>query len=859
MDCHLKSSRLMFCLLVNGLTFTNVIHASSDNSDSNGRLPSKVDVEVARAPKQVQFDSSFLSGQAKRVDLTAFEHGNPVLAGTYMVDVYLNGAWQGRRNLQFKGDAQGRVDACVTLPMLIEMGVDSEAVQASMPSSSSDALSCMPLQQRISSAFGVYDSGNLRYDISIPQAFMRREARGYVSPMLWDRGIDAGFIGYSASSTASKSRIAEGQSRSNSYLGLNTGFNFAGWQFRHDSNFTWSDDKDGGSEWQGIATYAQRGLPELEGMLTIGEAFTGGGLFDSIGYRGVNLTTDDRMQPDSLRGYAPVVRGIAQTNARVEVRQNDLLIYSTTVSPGSFIIDDLYATGYGGDLDVSIIEVDGRRSEFKVPFSSVPQMLREGASRYSLTAGQVRGLQVSDEPWLLQGTYQQGVNNQVTMFSGSEMSEGYMSLLFGGALSTPIGAVSMDFTLARTDLGDYGHHTGNSVRLGYSKLLDATETNLTLAAYRYSTEGFYSLRDAVYSRDLESRGINPVGQGRQKSQLQLTLNQSLGDRFGNLYITGSKRDFYNRSGTAKQYQVGYNNALGSVNMGFSVMHTSGYGRSDNQYLLSFSTPLGGGSSPMSMQLDFGAREHGGYENARVGINGSAGENNDLSYGVALSDSQSSGSSVSGNLGYRSRYSALNATYSQTSDYQQVSVGANGSVVLHSGGVTLAPQRGDTMVLVEAPGAENALVSNSSGARVNRDGYAVVPYVSPYRLNTISLDPRGMAHDVELESTSQVVAPYAGAISHLRYETRKGNVLLIQIRNADEYGLPFGAQIKDEQGQLVGMVSQGQRLYVRSEQMQGRLLVEWGNHADQHCYVDYQVPSDADASQRGFIQLEALCR
>ncbi|MFD1384341.1 fimbria/pilus outer membrane usher protein [Rhodanobacter aciditrophus] len=262
---------------------------------------------------------------------------------------------------------------------------------------------------------------------------------------------------------------------------------------------------------------------------------------------------------------------------------------------------------------------------------------------------------------------------------------------------------------------------------------------------------------------------------------------------------------------------------------------------------------------MSMQLDFGAREHGGYENARVGINGSAGENNDLSYGVALSDSQSSGSSVSGNLGYRSRYSALNATYSHTSDYQQVSVGANGSVVLHSGGVTLAPQRGDTMVLVEAPGAENALVSNSSGARVNRDGYAVVPYVSPYRLNTISLDPRGMAHDVELESTSQVIAPYAGAISHLRYETRKGNALLIQIRNADEYGLPFGAQIKDEQGQLVGMVSQGHRLYVRSEQMQGRLLVEWGSHADQHCYVDYQVPSDADASQRGFIQLEALCR
>ena len=33
-------------------------------------------------------------------------------------------------------------------------------------------------------------------DLTIPQENMRREARGYVNPELWDRGIDAGFIGY---------------------------------------------------------------------------------------------------------------------------------------------------------------------------------------------------------------------------------------------------------------------------------------------------------------------------------------------------------------------------------------------------------------------------------------------------------------------------------------------------------------------------------------------------------------------------------------------------------------------------------------------------------------------------------------
>ena len=38
-------------------------------------------------------------------------------------------------------------------------------------------------------------------------------------------------------------------------------------------------------------------------------------------------------------------------------------------------------------------------------------------------------------------------------------------------------------------------------------------------------------------------------------------------------MTGSVRDFYDRSGTSKQYQVGYNNAWRSVNYGFSALRT----------------------------------------------------------------------------------------------------------------------------------------------------------------------------------------------------------------------------------------------------------------------------------------------
>ncbi|XLM21608.1 fimbria/pilus outer membrane usher protein, partial [Chromobacterium piscinae] len=62
----------------------------------------------------------------------------------------------------------------------------------------------------------------------------------------------------------------------------------------------------------------------------------------------------------SLQGYAPVVRGVAETNAKVSVRQNGNVIYENVVPPGEFSIDDLYNTGFSGDLEVTVTEADGR-------------------------------------------------------------------------------------------------------------------------------------------------------------------------------------------------------------------------------------------------------------------------------------------------------------------------------------------------------------------------------------------------------------------------------------------------------------------------------------------------------------------
>lgn len=94
-----------------------------------------------------------------------------------------------------------------------------------------------------------------------------------------------------------------------------------------------------------LNSYVQHPLAGIEGNLILGESNTSGQLFDSVSFTGASVASDDRMLPASRRGYAPEIRGVAQTNAKVTIRQNGKVIYETTVSPGAFVINDLIRAG----------------------------------------------------------------------------------------------------------------------------------------------------------------------------------------------------------------------------------------------------------------------------------------------------------------------------------------------------------------------------------------------------------------------------------------------------------------------------------------------------------------------------------
>ena len=111
----------------------------------------------------------------------------------------------------------------------------------------------------------------------------------------------------------------------------------------------------------------------------------------------------------------------------MKVVQNGNVIYQENVPPGAFTLDSIQPTGSAGDLWVTVKEADGREQSFSVPFSAVPNMLKQGVSQYSVLAGKVNESNTDYDPGFVQGTLQYGFNNPVTGYAGSILSDDYQA------------------------------------------------------------------------------------------------------------------------------------------------------------------------------------------------------------------------------------------------------------------------------------------------------------------------------------------------------------------------------------------------------------------------------------------------
>jgi outer membrane usher protein len=789
-------------------------------------------------------------------DLSAFNRGEQV-PGRYRVDVYLNNTFLETRDVDFISVNQ-RLAPQLTAQYWRALGVklgDFPAL-AALPD---DEMVTTP-QTYIPDASATFAFNQQRLNLSIPQASLDFRARDYVDPASWDQGMPALLLNYALNTNNNWQRTGDG-SNSNLFLRLDSGLNVGPWRLRNNSVYTHNTGKrtvidvDGrerterqtGSEWKSINTYLQRDIHALSSQLTLGETSTPGDLFDSVQFRGVQLASDDNMLPDSLRGFAPVVRGIAASNAQVIIQQNGNVIYQTSVAPGAFEIKDLYPSASSGTLDVTIREADGSETSFVQPFSSVPGMQREGRWRYSLTGGKFRSYaDDARDPTFLQGTLQYGLTNATTIYGGGITAADYQSGLLGvGQGLGTFGSLSLDVTHAKTHFSTLGEKSGQSYRAQYAKDILQSGTSFVLAGYRYSTQGFYDFQEA---NEMLSHTDNDDWNSwrrthNKRSKMQAQINQNMGD-FGSLSLTGYQQDYWNSDGAERTLMLGYNVSQAGITYGLNLSDTR-YPRSDANRRLSFNVQVPLDKWLAGSRVSYGlTTDNRNRTRHDVGFSGSALEDNRLSYSVRESyTNQGEGNGGSASLDYSGTYGRVNGGYSYSQHNQQVNAGLSGGIVAHPYGVTFSQPLGDTMALVRAPGANDARVYNQRGVTTDWRGYAVVPYVSAYRKNNVKLATETLGDDVDLDQAATTVIPTRGALVLANFKTNVGARMLATLTYQGK-PVPFGATtslIVDGKPTSSSFVGDGGDVYLSGVPAKSQLLVSWGKGRDQQCRADLQLP------------------
>ncbi|EMR7783619.1 fimbria/pilus outer membrane usher protein [Escherichia coli] len=203
------------------------------------------------------FNPRFLSNDlAESVDLSAFTKGREAPPGTYRVDIYLNDEFMTSRDITFiADDNNAELIPCLSTDLLVSLGIKKSELLDNKEHSAEkhvpDNSACTPLQDRLADASTEFDVGQQHLSLSVPQIYVGRMARGYVSPELWEEGINIsisqqlGNYGTTFFSASRQSYWNTSRSDQQISFGLNVPFGDITTSLNYSySNNIWQNDRD---------------------------------------------------------------------------------------------------------------------------------------------------------------------------------------------------------------------------------------------------------------------------------------------------------------------------------------------------------------------------------------------------------------------------------------------------------------------------------------------------------------------------------------------------------------------------------------------------------------------------------------
>lgn len=787
---------------------------------------------------EVQFNTDILDlNDRSNIDLSQFSRSGFILPGTYPMVVQVNTQPLPEQPIGFfppEDDPKGS-QACLSQDLVAQLGLKQDQIATLAWWKGGECLD-------IRSLAGMDVTGDLSTStlyVSLPQAYLEYNAPNWDPPSRWDEGVSGLLIDYNLTG---QSIQQQNQATRNDITGNGTvGFNNGPWRVRADWQGRIDDDKDAVNRNQKIEWsrfYAYRALPSIQSRLTLGESYLYSDIFDSFRFTGASLNSDDSQLPPNLRGYAPEVVGVANTNAKVVISQKGRVLYEALVAAGPFRIQDLN-DAVTGSLDVRVEEQDGSVKTFTVESASIPYLTRPGTVRYKTAVGRPSDLHSGGHGNVFgTGEFSWGISNGWSLYGGAITDNNYKAFTVGvGRDLLAFGAVSFDATRASTSLDDKTL-SGASYRLSYSKNFEEYDSQVTFAGYRFSEKNYLSMSEYLDARYYADEV------GGSKALYTATFNKQFRDAGVSVYLNYSNQSYWDRP-VSERWTLSLTRyfSIGTVkNMSLAMNlyrnqerdQRSGAQSNTGMYL-SVSLPMGRSGTLTTSASRMSNRN--GYS-ARFSDRLSERS----SYQLSASDR-----SVSGSLSHLGDQASLDISASaQEHDYTSLSLSARGGGTLTAQGAALhrSSGMGGTRLMVDTAGVPDVPIRGYGAAtRSNSFGKAVISDVSSYYRTAASVDLENLPANAEATQSVTQLTLTEGAIGYRSLDVISGLKAMAVLRLPDGSAPPFGATVKNEKQQDTGIVNEDGSVYLSGIQPGEAMIVSWGGIERCTLILPARLPAD----------------
>lgn len=606
-----------------------------------------------------------------------------------------------------------------------------------------------------------------------------------------------------------------------SQASLEGGININDWMLRSHQFFTQSNGRFSN---QNSSTYVEHTFVGQKMLMRAGQVNINNSLLEGAGLYGIELAPDRALQSE---GSGVQVTGIANTHqARVEIRQQGILLLSTLVPAGAFTIPDIPVRSMNSDIQVTVIETTGSEHSYTVPTTLFARHVGTGVG-YRVALGRVDG-HYDESPWVL------------------SLSDSWNPVSWGGLSAGVIAAQQYQALATRADLSPVSDFI-----LG-SQINAARDNDDNLQGQKYQLDASYNLPydlSVTTSISHQDRDYRTLADTLSDGDVDLTKSTySLGINWSNALLGGFniseyKTKSYDGKSDATNLSINWNKSFKYATFSVNWQHqldSSAENEDDGVlFYVNISIPFGKANSATFYTRNDDHRSY--YGTGVMGV-----VSDETSYYISAERNQDDkqnnfNGSVNTNLHYTQLNLSAGANGSDSRSYNGM---LTGGIAFHNQGVTFSPWAIDdtfAIATVDNDVSGVKITTPSGPVWTDYNGVAVIPSLQPWSKSLVEIDTTTLPKNVDVGNGSKELKQSRGAIGNVGFNALIQRRALLNISTANGEKLPRGVTIEDKDGNYLTTSVDNGVVFINNVTPEMVLLVR---DERQSCRIHLTFPAEA---------------